>query len=82
MKLPQIELARIYTRTVEPLNLCSASLEHKDLEAQLNHFTSYIPKAAKHHIPRLKHRTGWVSFWKDYNVEDLIHERDSIGQEL
>ncbi|KAF8795165.1 hypothetical protein HNY73_003045 [Argiope bruennichi] len=38
--------------------------------------------AEKHHIPRGKRRADWIPFWRYHNIEDLIHERDSISQEL
>ncbi|GIY67794.1 hypothetical protein CEXT_338221 [Caerostris extrusa] len=41
-----------------------------------------IFSAAKHHIPRGKRKDSWIPFWKDQNIEELIHERDSISQKL
>ncbi|GFS73447.1 uncharacterized protein TNCV_1101661 [Trichonephila clavipes] len=68
--------------TQELENLCSDLPKHDDAEKLLRLFTSYIQKAAKHHIPRGKQRNNWIPFWKDHNIKDVIQERDSIGQEL
>ncbi|GFY48719.1 reverse transcriptase domain-containing protein [Trichonephila inaurata madagascariensis] len=44
--------------------------------------TSGVQKAAKLSIPRRKRRNDWVSYWKDHNIDALIHERDSACNDL
>ncbi|GFY39610.1 a disintegrin and metalloproteinase with thrombospondin motifs 9 [Trichonephila inaurata madagascariensis] len=39
-------------------------------------------KAAQLSIPRRKRRNDWVPYWKDHNIEALIHERDSACNDL
>ncbi|GFY51923.1 hypothetical protein TNIN_217271 [Trichonephila inaurata madagascariensis] len=42
-----------------------------------------IQDAAGHHIPRGgKRRNDCIPFWRDNNIEELIHERDQLGKEL
>ncbi|GIY17123.1 reverse transcriptase domain-containing protein [Caerostris extrusa] len=68
--------------TQELENLCSNLPELNNLEELLSLFTRNIRNAAKHHIPRGKRKNSWIPFWKDQNIEELIHERNSINQKL
>ncbi|GIY16535.1 dmX-like protein 2, partial [Caerostris extrusa] len=68
--------------TEELENLCSNLPEQYDHDKLLLLFTRNIRNAAKHHIPKGKPKDSWITFWKDQNTEELIHERDSISQKL
>ncbi|KFM82035.1 hypothetical protein X975_09552, partial [Stegodyphus mimosarum] len=59
--------------------LCSGSSENRNLEKL---FTRHIQTVARHNILRGKRKDNWILFWRDHNMEELIHERDSISQEL
>ncbi|GFV48797.1 hypothetical protein TNCV_3705281 [Trichonephila clavipes] len=61
--------------------LCSLSSPHT-LDERLQSFASHINAAAKRSIPRVKRRNGWVPFWKDTNIENLISERDKLSTEF
>ncbi|GIY75987.1 hypothetical protein CEXT_507411 [Caerostris extrusa] len=68
--------------TQELENLCSNLPEQNNLEELLSLFTRNIQSTTKHHIPRGKRKDSWIPFWKDQNIEELIHERDYISQKL
>ncbi|GFT10436.1 hypothetical protein NPIL_284061 [Nephila pilipes] len=47
------------------------------LEDKIRTFTMRILSAAKVSISRIK-RDDWVSYWKDANIDALIHEHDKL----
>ncbi|GIY49402.1 hypothetical protein CEXT_28001 [Caerostris extrusa] len=72
---------RIVQVVVDGIN-SSLGLSVNDLEELLSLFTRNIRKCSKTPHPKRKAEGQLVPFWKDQNIEELIHERDSISQKL
>ncbi|GFY51020.1 reverse transcriptase domain-containing protein [Trichonephila inaurata madagascariensis] len=61
---------------------CSQITDFNNLEILVQSFNRGVQKVAKLSIPRRKRRNDWMPYWKDHNIDALIHERDSACNDL
>ncbi|GFY59879.1 reverse transcriptase domain-containing protein [Trichonephila inaurata madagascariensis] len=61
---------------------CSQIIDFNNLKILVQSFNRGVQKAAKLSIPRRKRRNDWMPYWKDHNIDALIHERDSACNDL
>ena len=69
-----------FTKNLE--DICANNPFSDGINNMVKIFGISLQKASKMAIPRGKCKGSWVPFWRDYNTDTMISERDRINDGL